>query len=177
MRVIAGYLGGRQFDSPKSYKTHPMSEKMRGALFNVLGDIEGLTVFDAYGGSGALAYEAISRGAKSALICEIDKDAVDTITKNVKHLGISQGVKVIKQNCAEWVKQNLASQFDLVFCDPPYDDIKASQIFNLTQTVKTCGLLVLSLPADYKRLEFNDLILELDKKYGDGSLVYYRKKL
>jgi 16S rRNA (guanine966-N2)-methyltransferase len=54
MRIISGRLGGRQFEAPKGHKTHPMSEKMRGALFNVLGDISGLNVFDAYGGSGAM---------------------------------------------------------------------------------------------------------------------------
>ena len=60
MRIIAGTLGGRNFDS-KSQATHPMSEKMRGALFNVLGDIDGLKVLDCFAGSGAIGFEAISR--------------------------------------------------------------------------------------------------------------------
>ncbi|MEI6237412.1 MAG: RsmD family RNA methyltransferase [Candidatus Saccharibacteria bacterium] len=82
MRIVAGNLRGHHFDSPKNAKTHPMSDKMRGALFNMLGDIEGLTVFDAFGGSGALSFEAISRGAKSAIITEVDKYAWAVIKQN-----------------------------------------------------------------------------------------------
>ena len=60
MRVISGKFGGQLFDAPKGHRTHPMSEKVRGALFSVLGDISGLTVLDAFAGSGALSIEAIS---------------------------------------------------------------------------------------------------------------------
>ena len=72
MRIIAGYLGGRQFNSPRSNRTHPMSDKARGGLFNALGDISGLTVLDAFAGSGALSFEAISRGAESVIAVDID---------------------------------------------------------------------------------------------------------
>ena len=67
MRIIAGTLKGQQFQTPHSHKTHPMGDKIRGALFNVLGDIEGLSFLDAFSGSGALAFEAASRGAASVL--------------------------------------------------------------------------------------------------------------
>ncbi|MBX4199607.1 RsmD family RNA methyltransferase, partial [Candidatus Saccharibacteria bacterium] len=53
MRIISGQLKGRNFASPRGHKTHPMSDKMRGALFNILGDIEGLSFLDAFSGSGA----------------------------------------------------------------------------------------------------------------------------
>ena len=70
MRIIAGDLKGREFKSPRGRTTRPMSEKTRGALFNTLGDIEGLSVLDGFAGSGALVFEAISRGAVSALAIE-----------------------------------------------------------------------------------------------------------
>ncbi|MFO0882462.1 MAG: RsmD family RNA methyltransferase [Candidatus Saccharimonadales bacterium] len=94
MRIIAGTLRGRNFDSPHSHKTHPMSEKMRGALFNVLGDITDLTIFDAYGGSGAVAFEAVSRGAKKALITEVDVTVAKVITGNIKKLGLDEKVPI-----------------------------------------------------------------------------------
>jgi 16S rRNA (guanine966-N2)-methyltransferase len=72
VRIIAGSLKGRTFSEPHGHRTHPMSEKVRGALFNALGDIEGLTFLDAFAGSGALSFEAASRGAKSVIA--IDKD-------------------------------------------------------------------------------------------------------
>ncbi len=175
MRIIAGRLGGLQFDAPKGHKTHPMSEKMRGALFNVLGDIDGLTVFDAYGGSGAMAFEAVSRGASVVKVCEIDKDAVRVIAQNVKHLNISQGVRLIKHSSAIWVEANPTERFDLVICDPPYNDIKKSQLQTLSKAVKPQGLLILSLPPQYEQLDFDGFKLELKKSYGDSSLTIYRK--
>ena len=72
MRVIAGRLGGRNFDSPKTQRTHPMSDKVRGALFNALGDLGGLTVLDAFAGSGACSLEAASRGATEVLAIDIN---------------------------------------------------------------------------------------------------------
>ncbi|MCA9330109.1 RsmD family RNA methyltransferase, partial [Candidatus Saccharibacteria bacterium] len=63
MRIISGKLGSRQFIAPKGFATHPMGDRVRTALFNTLGDIVGLTVLDAFGGSGAISFEAISRGA------------------------------------------------------------------------------------------------------------------
>ena len=66
MRIIAGSLGGRVFKAPSGHRTHPMSEKIRGAIFNALGDISDLTVLDAFTGSGALCFEAVSRGVANA---------------------------------------------------------------------------------------------------------------
>jgi 16S rRNA (guanine966-N2)-methyltransferase len=175
MRIISGRLGGRQFEAPKGHKTHPMSEKMRGALFNVLGDIGGLTVFDAYGGSGAMAFEAISRGASAVKVCEIDKNAVRVIAQNVKLLNVSQGLELIKYSSAMWVEANPSEQFDLVICDPPYDDIKESQLKTLSKAVKSQGLLIISLPPEYEQLDFDNFKLELKKSYGDSSLTIYRK--
>src|SRR3954464_3149409 len=96
MRIIAGRLGGRQFNSPKGHRTHPMSEKGRGALFNALGDISGLTVLDAFAGSGALSFEAISRRAASVLAIDSDKNAQRAIAENIASLGLSRQVKLIK---------------------------------------------------------------------------------
>ena len=175
MRIVAGKLGGLQFESPKSYKTHPMSEKMRGALFNVLGDVSDLAVFDAYGGSGAITFEAISRGVSQATICEIDRDAINVIEKNIAVLHISNQVKLFKQNSANWVEANPDKLFDLVICDPPYNDIKQSQLTKLSNSVKLQGLLVLSLPSKQDSFSFDGFELALKKQYGDSSLVFYRK--
>jgi 16S rRNA (guanine966-N2)-methyltransferase len=122
MRVIAGSLKGRQFQSPSGHRTHPMSEKMRGAMFGVLGDIEGLTVLDAFAGSGALSFEALSRSAKSALMLDDDKTAQDAITANILSLGVSKA-RFIRANAISWSRKNAHQKFDLLLTDPPYDKL------------------------------------------------------
>src|ERR1700733_7722884 len=95
MRIIAGKLGGRSFDSPGTDKTHPMSDKMRGALFNILGDVDDLIVLDAFGGSGALSLEAVSRGARSAIIMDSDRRAQQTIQENIQSLGLQDQIQLV----------------------------------------------------------------------------------
>src|SRR4051812_13589965 len=106
MRIIAGELKGQQFQSPHGHKTHPMSDKVRGALFNVLGDIEDLTFLDAFAGSGALAFEAISRGAKSVVAVDRDSSAYKIIEQNVKDLRLQKAIKVVRANTAGWSGRN-----------------------------------------------------------------------
>src|SRR5438445_6894886 len=103
MRIIAGRLGGRQFASPRGHRTHPMSDKMRGALFNALGDLSGLTVLDAFAGSGALAFEAVSRGAQHVVAIDVDKSAQRTIAKNITALGLADRVKLVRASAGAWL--------------------------------------------------------------------------
>ncbi len=174
MRVIAGNLGGRQFDAPKGHRTHPMSEKVRGALFSALGDIEGLTVLDAFAGSGALAIEAISRGAKSAVAVDNDRRAHEAITANLKALGISSQIKVTKANVSSWSDNNPDKTYDLVFVAPPYDNLQVNAVEKMVRHVNNSGLLVLDWPGGIEAPELKPLS-KIDKKtYGDAQLIFYR---
>jgi len=175
MRGIAGTLGGRIFDSPHSHRTHPMSDKVRGALFNALGELDGLTVLDAFAGTGALSLEAISRGATSALAIDIDKDAYQTIVKNVDQLDVKDRITVMRKNISGWSRNNQARQFDIVLADPPYDDIRPNVVERLFNNVKTDGLLVLSWPGNEPVRQFTAAEVVSVKKFGDAKLVFYRK--
>src|SRR6266568_409566 len=115
MRVIGGRLGGLIFEDPRGHRTHPMSDKARGALFNSLGDITGMTVLDTYSGTGALSIEAISRGATSALAIDVDIEAVKTISASVNHLGLEENITVRRKNISGWSRNHQQDQFDLVF--------------------------------------------------------------
>src|SRR3990167_3157541 len=100
MRIISGYLKGRQFEGPKGHRTHPMSEKARGGLFNTLGNIDDLTLLDAFAGSGALSFEAISRGAKHVTAIDIDRSAINSVVKGAKELGIDDKLHAIRANAS-----------------------------------------------------------------------------
>ncbi len=175
MRIIAGYLGGRTIASPGGHRTHPMSDKMRGALFGVLGDIKGLSVFDAFAGSGALAIEAVSRGASHAVAIEVDKRAHTVIVENIKALDLDSRIKAVRAFAGAWSTRHQAEHFDLIFADPPYDNIPYRDLKHLPRHLADKGTLVLSWPGNAEPLKFAGLEAVQTKNYGDAQLVFYQK--
>jgi 16S rRNA (guanine966-N2)-methyltransferase len=175
MRIIAGALKGREFKSPHAHRTHPMSDKVRGALFNVLGDIEGLTFLDAFAGSGALAFEAASRGAKSAVAIDKDSSAHKVLEQNVKDLGL-KNVKAVKASTGGWSIHNMEKKFDILLLDPPYKELQIELAERLIKRhLKPGGLAVLSFPGNFKAEPLANAKIAAAKDYGDAQLVFYRK--
>ncbi len=176
MRIVSGELGGRTFESPSGNRTHPMSEKIRNALFNALGDVTGLSVLDAFAGSGALSFEAISRGAKAVTALDVDKNALNKINANIQLLGLGNEIKPIRANNSSWSDNNPKVRFDVVMCDPPYDGIRYDLLGKMAEHTKKKGIVVLSLPPDSGFLLPPENYRELSaKSYGDAKLVFYRK--
>ncbi len=172
MRVIAGTLGGRVFDSPHAERTHPMGDKIRGALFNILGDIEDLEMLDAFAGSGALSFEAVSRGAASAVAIESDKQAQTTITRNIQTLGLDKQVKLVRATANAWL-QTTEDTFDIVLLDPPYHDRQDVLLTQLVKRAKPDGLVVVSWPGDVAPPVFEDMACIVHRQYGDAQLLFY----
>ncbi|HUB92908.1 MAG TPA: RsmD family RNA methyltransferase [Verrucomicrobiae bacterium] len=175
MRVIAGSLGGRNFSSPRTHRTHPMSDKVRGALFNMLGDLNNLSMLDAYAGSGACSIEAVSRGAKHVLAIDIDRDAVKTITENVRLLGLGSDIAIKQANINGWLRNQPAEQFDIVLADPPYDAIKPDTLRQLATLVRSDGVFAISWPGGEPVQEFAGFTVVGHKAYGDAELIFYRR--
>ena len=175
LRIIAGTLGGRFFESPDTTTTHPMGERIRGALFNILGDLSGKTVLDPFAGTGALSFEAISRGATSSLALENDKRAQKTIQKNIDSLGVQQQIKLIKANCRMWSEQNPQAQFDLILADPPYHDMQLSTVELLIRHLKPKGLMVLSHVGRDLAPTVNGVVVVDNRNYGDAALAFFRQ--
>ena len=173
MRIISGELKGRNFVAPSGHKTHPMSEKIRGAIFNALGDIEGLTLFDAFGGSGAISFEALSRGAESAVAVDVSKEAHRAMQKNAETLRVGKSFKAILANVYSWSSNNSDTRFDLVVADSPYDDVSEIILDVLSIHVKPGGLYILSLP---KSCEFipKGFNLLSKKIYDQATVSFYR---
>ena len=175
MRVIAGRLGGRLFDSPGTHRTHPMSDRVRGALFNILGDISGLRVLDAFAGSGALAFEAASRGAASVLAIESDRAAQKVIERNTAALELTSEVKLIKASANAWLQTTPDAMFDIVLCDPPYNDLQPNLLARLAERVTPDGTLVLSWPGSAEAPTFTGY-KQLDQRgYGDAQLIFFAR--
>lgn len=153
-----------------------MSEKARGALFNVLGDIEGLTFLDAFAGSGALAFEAASRGAKAVTAIEKDGPAFKIVEQNVKDLRLKSRVHIVRANAGGWSIHNMEKKFDVVLLDPPYDQLQPNLLKTLVRRhVKPGGLAVLSFPGKEDAPNFDKSEVAASKNYGDIQLIFYRK--
>jgi 16S rRNA (guanine966-N2)-methyltransferase len=120
MRVIAGEYGGRELVAPRGRATRPTSDRVREALFSILADVSGDRVLDLFAGSGALAIEALSRGAPEATLVDSSGAAVDAIRRNLGALGIP--ADVVRQPVMRFLQRarEEARQYDLVFIDPPY---------------------------------------------------------
>jgi 16S rRNA (guanine966-N2)-methyltransferase len=176
MRVIAGSLGGRRFNADIGARTHPTAERVRGALFNSLGDISGYTILDAFAGTGAYAYEAASRGAGSVLAIERDPKAQRVIAQNIQQLELGDIIHLAKTSCSTWSDNNPHQQFDIVICDVPYDDLQLSTVSKLIRHVKPNGLMVLSYPGRESVPTVNGVVVVDNKSYGDAALAYYRKE-
>jgi len=120
VRVVAGDFKGRRLHAPRgAAATRPTADRVREALFSILGDVSGARVLDLYAGSGALGIEALSRGAASALFVERDRRALAALRRNLDAVGVDAEVR--SQDALRFIAHP-EGVFDLVFCDPPYDE-------------------------------------------------------
>jgi 16S rRNA (guanine966-N2)-methyltransferase len=174
MRIIGGEFKSRILKNPTGRRTHPMGEKIRGALFNTLGDISGLDVLDAFAGSGAVGIEALSRGARYVWAVELDSDAFDVLQENRNKITNESRMSVHRANVKSWLRNQPGMEFDLILADPPYDAIGMKAIDACAEAVRKGGLLVLSLPPA-EHISFKGLKKLDEKRYGDAKLVFYKK--
>lgn len=176
MRITTGSLGGRMVVPPKTTTTRPMADKVRGALFNVVGDVGGMIVLDAYAGSGAIGFEALSRGAERVVAIESGRAAAQALMTNRETLGVGHEYQLANTTVETWIKRNAAasSGFDLVVADPPYDQLQPAVLEKLGSLLEQEGILVVSHSS---RLDLPPLV-HLDhidtRNYGDTALSFYK---
>ena len=176
VRIIAGKYGGRIIDGSSSDKTHPMSERIRNAMFNKIGDeLEGAKVLDAFAGSGSLGLEALSRGAASAVFVDRDRIAQKIIEKNIFTLKVEGQSQLIQANVSSWMNTTTET-FDIIFADPPYHDVQLSTVTKLFGLLKPNGLMVLSYPGRGEMPTETGVVVVDNRSYGTAALAYYRKK-
>ena len=119
MRIIAGQWRGRRLATPKHNRTRPTPDRVKEAVFSILGDVSEASILDAFAGTGALALEALSRGAHHADLVERDTKAVEAIRTNVDALGASASIH--RGDVTRLIARGvLQGPYDLVFIDPPY---------------------------------------------------------
>ena len=120
LRIVAGEWGGRRLVAPPGRATRPTSDRVREALFSILGPLEGERVLDLFAGSGALGLEALSRGAASATLVERAPSALRALRANVEALGASADVVAGDARSFLRSAREQSAEYSLVFLDPPY---------------------------------------------------------
>lgn len=138
MRVVAGTFGGRPLKTLDGKTTRPTTDKVKGAIFNMIGPFfEGGRVLDLFSGSGSLAIEAISRGMDQAVLVEKDRRAQVVIQENIAMTKSPEQFQLLKMEVNRALEQ-LTGQFDLVLLDPPY---AKEEIVKQIQIMDSKGLL------------------------------------
>lgn len=175
MKIVSGLFKGRVLKAPKTDKTRPSSEQLRAAVFNICQhDIEGSAFLDLFAGSGAMAFEALSRGASSATLVEQDREALKAIKANQDSLHVT--IRVLPIDVHSALQKNLKkSQFTIIFMDPPYK-MNAEPLIDLCAFLLNEGghLFVedRSAPGDVPE---HCLHLKSCRRFGSSRLRHYIK--
>ena len=174
MRVVAGVYGGRVLVAPRGVSTRPTSDRVREALFSILGSVDGLGVLDLFAGSGALGIEALSRGAASATFVDVSAAAVGAIRRNLESLGIDAEVR--RQRALSFLEtaRNSGPQYDLVFLDPPYRHAEAlgGKLGTALSPVLKPLARVVAESDRRAPLELDGQLLD-ERRYGDTQIRIY----
>ncbi len=181
MRIVGGRFRGRSLTGPASDSIRPTSDRLRETLFNILehgyGGVAGLRVIDLFAGTGALAFEALSRGAASALLVDDGSSAGAAIRANMHSLGVGGVTRIVRRDARKLGTAPLGERFDLAFLDPPYARGLAESALtalrdggwlaaNAVLTVEEAAIAPLAIPAGYT--------LEDTRVFGDTKVVFLR---
>lgn len=176
MRIIGGEARGRRLRAVPGSGTRPTADRVRQSLFDLLGQrMDGLAILDLYAGTGALALEALSRGATSAVLVESDARACGVIFHNLEALGFGARCRVLRGELPGALSQLRGSKFDLVFSDPPYA-LRAAQptVDALTGSDLLAPGARVVLEMDRREPLPSGLTIADDRQYGDTRLLVLR---
>lgn len=181
MRVISGTAGGRKLSAPKSTHTRPTTDKVKQAIFNVLGYIdEDSKVLDLYAGTGGIGIEFLSRGAKESVFVDNNLESVRYIKDNVNNCKFNDVSRVYKQDVirAIYILYQNGEKFDYIFLDPPYEKGHVKEILDLIEQMDILnenGIIIAEHEKKFNVDEYEMLELTTRKEYGDIAVSFLEK--
>jgi 16S rRNA (guanine966-N2)-methyltransferase len=177
VRIIAGSRKGHRISAPEGRSTRPTSDRVRENVFNIVAPwVEGAEVLDLFAGSGAMGLEALSRGAARAVLVESDTRACRAINENLDRLRLT-GAQVLCQDVARFLAQETRT-YDLIFCDPPYDELAALRPAlerAAPRLLAEDGLLVLESSSRDPEPELPPLQPTTSRRYGAARITLFRR--
>lgn len=182
MRIVAGRFKGTQLATPKSDATRPTSDRLRETVFNILAhgiglDLEDIRVLDLFAGTGALGFEAISRGARHCTFIEEAVEARGVIRRNMETMGLNGVAKILRRDATRLGEAGTIEPFDLVFADPPYGKGLGEKALASAVSggwIKSGTICVLEERSNVT-IELPEGFEELDRRMaGDSQVVFLR---
>jgi 16S rRNA (guanine966-N2)-methyltransferase len=173
VRIVAGSYKGRRLHAPPGARTRPTADRVREALFSILGPLDGERVLDLFAGSGALGIEALSRGAGEAVFVDSDARAVAAIRRNLEAIGAD--ARVERRDALDYLRGASEPPFDLVFLDPPYSS--ASQLAGpLSERLPALVSQEARIVSESDKRNPLELTLPLvdERVYGDTRIAIHR---
>lgn len=184
MRVITGIAKGRKLRAPKGMDTRPTTDRVKEALFNLLGDKVYDAVFlDLFAGTGGIGIEALSRGAGRAVFIEKSPAALQVIRENLTITGLTEKAEIYRQDSVIALDMlgKRGVKFDLIYVDPPYlknyEEKVLIKISDYALLNETGAIVVESSKKDLLPGQVGCLMMVRQEKYGDTLLSFYRHKL
>ena len=175
MRIIGGTHRGRRIAAPKGGHTRPTGDRVREALFNLVGPVDGASVLDLYAGSGALGLEALSRGARRCVFVETDGAACRAIRANLETLGLTGGLVTQRDALAVLRDERTAGRrHELLLLDPPYErwqQLEPRLTELVPAVVAEAGLVVVETDARVEPTLPLDLVTT--RRYGSARLTLF----
>lgn len=180
VRILGGIHRSRVLKTPTGQDTRPTRSLVREAVFNILqGEVEGAHVLDLFAGSGAMGFEALSRGASHAVFCDSAAAAVKTVKENVRLLKLEAQSTVLHHNWAQALAQlgTRQQEFHLIFLDPPYKMETEPILSGIAQAglLANGGWIVLEQSTDQSPQVPQPLTLDKTRRYGQTSLYFIKR--
>lgn len=179
MRVDAGTARGRRLKSVPSPEVRPVTDRVKQAVFNILGDdVIGSRWLDMFAGSGAVGIEALSRGAASVLFIDIERLAIRTIEENLRHTGLSDRARVLRADAFEFIRAHPNEAFDFIYVAPPqYRGLWSRALIAIDENVgwlAPTGTVIVQLdPREFAPIPLQHLELTDQRRYGKTMLLFY----
>jgi 16S rRNA (guanine966-N2)-methyltransferase len=181
VRIVAGTHRGRRIAAPPGRATRPTPDRVREALFSIVGPVGGLDVLDLFAGSGALGLEALSRGAATATFVDRSPRAVAAIRRNAASLGLEDRVRVVGRDwrAALAAERAAGRRFGLCLCDPPYSlvpRIAGGLGAALSPLMTPGGIVVIEYPSagPHPVPSGLEVASRIDRSYGDTAVSVMR---
>ena len=183
MRVISGTAKGKKLNSLEGLETRPTLDRVKEAVFNIIQfDIKDSVVLDLFSGSGALGIEALSRGAKEAILCDASSKAIKIINKNLEETRLKDKAKVINSDYLETLSKIKDKKFDIIFLDPPYKSDyveKSIEYISKYNLLAENGIIIVETNDKNKIDEIKakkGLEVYDTRKYGIAIIIFIRKE-